>query len=161
MAAVISFPSEPTLMYFAPEGEADDEEPMKSVAETLGYAADDRILIVNCDDMGSSHGCNVAASRSMREGWATSATLMVPCPWAREAVERFSDLDVGVHLTLTAEYPGYRWRALTGAKSLHDAEGFMPATIREVWQNAKLEDVERECRAQIDQALAWGVDVTH
>jgi predicted glycoside hydrolase/deacetylase ChbG (UPF0249 family) len=134
---------------------------MTSLAETLGYTADTRILIVNCDDIGSSHACNVAAERSIREGWATSATMMVPCPWAREAVDRFKDLDVGVHLTLTAEYPGYRWRALTGAKSLHNADGYMPATIREVWANAQLEDVEAECRAQIDQALAWGVDVTH
>ncbi len=134
---------------------------MSSLAERLGYNADDRILIVNCDDIGSSHACNVAAERSIREGWATSATLMVPCPWAKEAVERFADLDVGVHLTLTAEYPDYRWRALTGAKSLHDKDGYLPTGIREVYANARLEDVEAECRAQIDQALAWGVDVTH
>lgn len=134
---------------------------MTTLAERLGYKPDERILIVNCDDIGSSHACNVAAERSMREGWATSATLMVPCPWAREAVDRFKGLDIGVHLTLTCEYPGYRWRALTGAKSLHDADGYMPATIAEVWKNARLEDVEAECRAQIDQALAWGVDVTH
>jgi predicted glycoside hydrolase/deacetylase ChbG (UPF0249 family) len=134
---------------------------MPTLAERLGYGPDDRILIVNCDDIGSSHACNVAAERSIRQGWATSATLMVPCPWAKEAVERFRDLDVGIHLTLTAEYPDYRWRALTGARSLHDNDGYMPFTIEEVFQNARLEEVEAECRAQIDQALAWGVDVTH
>ncbi len=134
---------------------------MTSLAETLGYKPTDRIIIANCDDIGSSHAANVAAERAMREGWATSATLMVPCPWAREAVDRFRDLDVGVHLTLTAEYPDYRWRSLTAAKSLHDADGYLPLTTREVWTNAKLEEVEAECRAQIDQALAWGVDVTH
>ena len=73
----------------------------------------------------------------------------------------FAGKDVGVHLTLTAEYPGYRWRSLTGAASLHDEEGFLPRTAAEVWANADLDDVRRECRAQIDQALAWGVDVTH
>ncbi|HEX2593096.1 MAG TPA: polysaccharide deacetylase family protein [Rhizomicrobium sp.] len=134
---------------------------MTSLAERLGFGPDDRIMIVNCDDIGSSHACNVAAERAMREGWATSATLMVPCPWAREAVDRFKDLDVGVHLTLTAEYPDYRWRSLTGAKSLHDADGYLPTTIQEVFRNARLEDAEAECRAQIDQALAWGIDVTH
>jgi predicted glycoside hydrolase/deacetylase ChbG (UPF0249 family) len=134
---------------------------MTSLAERLGFSPDERILIVNCDDIGSSHACNVAAERAIREGWATSATMMVPCPWAKEAVTRFKDLDVGVHLTLTAEYPDYRWRALTGAKSLHDKDGYMPFTIQEVFRNARLEDVEAECRAQIDQALAWGVDVTH
>jgi hypothetical protein len=97
----------------------------------------------------------------MTQGVATSATLMVPCPWAREAARMFEGRDVGVHLTLTAEYPGYRWRSLTGAASLHDADCFMPATVPEVHARARLEDVRAECRAQVEQALAWGLDITH
>ncbi|HEY5007670.1 MAG TPA: polysaccharide deacetylase family protein, partial [Caulobacteraceae bacterium] len=132
-----------------------------SLAERLGYGADERLLIVNCDDLGSSHAANQAIEESIRQGFATSATLMVPCPWAFEAAKAFEDLDIGVHLTLTAEYPGYRWRALTGAASLHDADGFMPATAEAVFACADPAEVRAECRAQIDQALAWGVDVTH
>jgi hypothetical protein len=86
---------------------------------------------------------------------------MVPCPWAYEAAQRCSDLHVGVHLTLTAEYPGYRWRSLTGGRSLHNAQGFMPATAREVYANADVDEARAECLAQIEQALAWGIDVTH
>src|ERR1700743_2449655 len=134
---------------------------MSTLAERLGRAADARLLIVNCDDIGSSHAANVASEAVMRDGLATSATLMVPCPWAREAVERFHDLDVGIHLTLTSEYPTYRWRALTGAPSLRDAQGFLPRSAAELWAQADATEVEAECRAQIDQALAWGVDVTH
>ena len=134
---------------------------MKTLAEKLGYGASDRLLILNCDDLGSSHSANLAIEDSIRGGIATSATLMVPCPWAREAVGMCGDLDIGIHLTLTCEYPGYRWRALTGAKSLHDPDGFMPRTAAEVWQNAKIEDVEAECRAQIEQARSWGIDITH
>jgi predicted glycoside hydrolase/deacetylase ChbG (UPF0249 family) len=134
---------------------------MPSLAERLGYAPDDRLIIINCDDIGSSHSANVASEAAMREGIATSATLMVPCPWAREAVERFKDLDVGIHLTLTAEYPTYRWRTLTDAASLRDAQGYMPRTAMEFFERADPVEVEAECRAQIDQALAWGVDVTH
>jgi chitin disaccharide deacetylase len=132
-----------------------------SLAERLGHGADERLLIVNCDDLGSSHAANVAIEESIRRGFATSATLMVPCPWAFEAARGLADLDIGVHLTLTAEYPGYRWRSLTGAASLHDADGFMPASAEAVFAQADLADVRAECRAQIDQALAWGVDVTH
>ncbi len=132
-----------------------------SLAERLGYGADERLLIVNCDDLGSSHAANVAIEHSIRRGFATSATLMVPCPWAFEAAKALGDLDIGVHLTLTAEYPGYRWRSLTGAASLHNADGFLPLTSDEVFAHADLADVRAECRAQIDQALAWGVDVTH
>ena len=134
---------------------------MPTLAERLGHAPDARLLIVNCDDIGSSHAANVASEAAMREGLATSATLMVPCPWAREAVERFAGLDVGIHLTLTSEYPTYRWRSLTGAPSLRDAQGYLPRTAAELWAQADASEVEDECRAQIDQALAWGVDVTH
>ncbi len=134
---------------------------MTALTERLGLGPDARALIVNCDDLGSSHAANVAITRALREGLATSATLMVPCPWARDAVRRCDGLDIGVHLTLTCEYPGYRWRALTGATSLHDEDGFMPATAAEVWQRADLGDVARECRAQIEAALGWGLDVTH
>ena len=133
----------------------------KSLAEQLGYAPDARLIIVNCDDLGSSHAANVATFEAMDRGIASSATLMVPCPWAYEAVEMFRGRDIGVHLTFTAEYPGYRWRSLTGGASLHDADGFLPHGIQAVWDRANLDDVRRECRAQIDQALAWGVDITH
>jgi hypothetical protein len=133
----------------------------QTLAERLGHAADARLASLNCDDLGSSHAANVAILDAMTRGVATSATLMVPCPWALEAVDMLAGRDVGVHLTLTAEYPAYRWRSLTGAASLHDARGFLPRTAAEVWAKADIADVARECRAQIDQALAWGVDVTH
>ncbi|HEV2362776.1 MAG TPA: polysaccharide deacetylase family protein [Caulobacteraceae bacterium] len=132
-----------------------------SLAERLGYAAGARVLIVNCDDLGSSHSANVAILRAMDAGIATSATLMVPCSWAREAAAMFRGRDVGIHLTLTCEYPLYRWRSLTGATTLHDDDGFLPATIAEVFAKADVHEARAECRAQIEQALAWGVDVTH
>jgi predicted glycoside hydrolase/deacetylase ChbG (UPF0249 family) len=133
----------------------------RNLAERLGYEESDRLLIINCDDFGSSHAANVAIEASIRDGIATSATMMVPCPWAREAAARANGLAVGVHLTLTAEYPGYRWRSLTNAKSLHDKDGFLPRTAEEVWDRADVAEAEEECRAQVQQALDWGVDVTH
>src|SRR6185437_1961003 len=135
--------------------------PSRALVEQLGYASDSSILIIKCDDLGSSGPANDAIERAMRDGIATSATLMVPAPSAREAARRCRDLDVGVHLTLTSEYPTYRWRSLTGAPSLHDTEGYLPRTTSEVWAHAELTDVERECEAQIERALEWGVDVTH
>lgn len=134
---------------------------MLSLVERLGYGPDERLLIVNCDDIGSSHAANLASLEAIGEGVATSATLMVPCPWAREAVDLFQGMDVGVHLSLTCEYPGYRWRSLTGAASLHDEQGYLPAKAGHVLAHADPEDVRGECRAQIQQALSWGVDVTH
>jgi len=132
-----------------------------SLAERLGYGEDEKLLIVNCDDLGSSAAANRAAAAALAAGTATSATLMVPCPWALDGVAKAAGGRIGVHLTLTCEYPGYRWRSLTGAASLHDAQGYMPGTTQAVWAEADLEDVRAECRAQIDQAYAWGVDVSH
>jgi hypothetical protein len=131
------------------------------LAERLGYAADARLLIVNCDDFGSSNAANTATLRAFDAGVATSATLMAPCPWARDAVRMSEGRDVGVHLTLTCEYPGYRWRALTGAKSLHDAEGFMPTTIAHVFERADPIEAFDELKAQIETAMDWGLDPTH
>lgn len=132
-----------------------------SLAKRLGYAASDRLLIINCDDLGVSHAANVATSRAMAEGVATSATLMVPCPFAREAAEMFAGQDIGVHLTLTSEYPDYRWGSLTGRASLHDDDGTFPRTTAAAARRMEAEDVHAECRAQIDCALGWGIDVTH
>src|ERR1700750_1314577 len=100
---------------------------VRNLAARLGYGPDDRLLIVNCDDLGSSHSANIATLRAMTYGVATSATLMVPCPWAREAATLFKGKAIGVHLTLTSELEGYRWRGLTAGKSLYDDEGFLIA----------------------------------
>lgn len=132
-----------------------------TVAERIGYSSGDRVLIINCDDLGCSQSANRAIEKALRDGIGTSASLMVPCPWARHAARACRDLDIGIHLTLTSEYSAYRWRSLTGGSSLHDRDGYLPATVHEVWSSAELEDVDRECRAQIDRALEWGVDVTH
>jgi predicted glycoside hydrolase/deacetylase ChbG (UPF0249 family) len=132
-----------------------------SLAERLGYGPQDRLLIVNCDDLGSSASANRAIEAVEAAGLATSATLMVPCPWALDGVARAMGGGIGVHLTLTCEYPAYRWRSLTGAACLRDDQGYMPATAEAVWDRADLDAVRAECRAQIDQAYAWGVDVTH
>jgi hypothetical protein len=59
----------------------------KRLVERLGYRADDRLLIINCDDLGVSHTCNVATFATMVESVATCATLMAPCPTAREAAK--------------------------------------------------------------------------
>jgi predicted glycoside hydrolase/deacetylase ChbG (UPF0249 family) len=130
-----------------------------SLVARLGLGADARAAIVNCDDLGSSRPANEAIVEALTNGVATSASLMVPCPCAREAAEMSKGMDVGVHLTLTSEYPRYRWGSLTGAASLEDPDGAFPA--KSVPAAATPDDVRRECRAQIEQAYAWGVDVTH
>ena len=134
---------------------------MTELAERLGYPPDARLLIVTCDDLGSSHAANVGVYESLRTGVATSASLMVPCPWAREASARYRGEDVGVHLTLNAEYELYRWGPITHAPSLLDGDGGFPRTVEDVWDHADLDEARRECRAQLERAIYWGFDVSH
>jgi len=132
-----------------------------TLVERLGFRPDDRLLIVNCDDLGSSHAANVGCYEALRDGLATSASLMVPCPWAREAAARYRGEDVGVHLTLNAEWDLYRWGPITRAPSLHDGDGGFPRTVEDLWDHADLDEVRRELRAQIERAILWGFDVSH
>lgn len=134
---------------------------MSTLAERLGHPPDARLVIINCDDLGSSHAANLGVYEALRRGVATSATLMVPCPWAREAAARYRGEDVGVHLTLNAEYDLYRWGPITHAPSLVDGDGGFPRTLDDVWDHADLEEVRRELRAQIERAILWGFDVSH
>jgi predicted glycoside hydrolase/deacetylase ChbG (UPF0249 family) len=132
-----------------------------ALAERLGHAPDAKLLIINCDDLGSSHAANVGVYEALREGIATSATLMVPCPWAREAAARYRGEDVGVHLTLNAEWDLYRWGPITHAPSLLDGDGGFPRTVEDVWDHADLDEARRELRAQVERAIYWGFDVSH
>ncbi len=134
---------------------------MTSVAERLGHPPDARLLIVNCDDLGSSHAANVGVYEALRDGVATSASLMVPCPWARDAAARYRGEDVGVHLTLNAEHDLFRWAPITHAPSLLDGDGGFPRTVQDAWDHADLDEVRRECRAQVERAIYWGFDVSH
>ena len=134
---------------------------MATLAERLGYPADAKLLIVTCDDLGLTHASNVATYDALRHGLASSASLMVPCPWARDAAAGYRGEDVGVHLTLNAELDTYRWGPITHSPSLLDGDGGFPRTVEDAWDHADLDEVRRECRAQIERAIVWGFDVSH
>ena len=146
------------------------------IASTNTARADDAPirLIVRGDDIGSSHAANVACIRCYRDGIVRSVEVMVPCPWFPEAVKMLRenpDLDVGVHLDLTAEWEFYKWGPITKSPSLADSAGnFYPMTSQRrdfppntgfLEAKPKLEEVERELRAQIELAVAKIENVTH
>ena len=134
---------------------------MTSLAEALGHEPDAKLLIVTSDDLGVSYATNSAVYGSLRAGIATSAGLMVPGPWAREAAANYRGEDVGVHLTLNAEFDLYRWGPVTHAPSLLDGDGGFPRTLVDLWEHADMDEVRKECRAQIERAIYWGFDVSH
>jgi len=140
---------------------------VKSTAARLGFDEGERVAIVHADDIGMCEPQNEGGFQALGDGPATCGSLMVPCPGFAPAAARARDapdLDLGVHLTLTAEWPSLRWGPVLGAAavpSLVDADGFLPRTAAEVLAAARPEEVEAELRAQIERALAAGVDVTH
>ena len=138
---------------------------MSHARETAPAGA--REIVLHADDLGMCHGANVAFRELATLGTCTCGSVMVPCPWFLEITDmqaRDPGLDIGVHLTLTSEKRHYRWRPLTGgtkAGGLADPNGFMWASVAELRRHAHPDAVEAELRAQIDTALAAGVDVTH
>jgi predicted glycoside hydrolase/deacetylase ChbG (UPF0249 family) len=135
---------------------------VSTLAERLGHPADAKLVILSCDDLGSCHAANMGVYQAIREGHATCASIMVPAPWARHAADMYERTDdIGVHLTLNAEHPQYRWGPITHAPSLHSGEGGFPRDLDDLWEHADPEEVHRELKAQVERALAWGIDVTH
>lgn len=138
-----------------------------SLAKRLGYSADDRVLILNADDVGSTHASNAATFECLEQGSLTSGSILVPAGWFPEAATYARDhpeASLGIHLTLTCEYNEYRWRPLTdrsAAPGLYDEEGYLWRTRAEAIEHISAKEAELELRAQIDTALAAGVDVTH
>lgn len=145
---------------------------MTSTLELLGYAPGDRVLIVHADDVGFSHASNVAAFEGMLQGSLTCGSTLVPAPWFMETAalqKQHPEADLGVHMTLTAEYETYRWPALTGraygpggaGTPLHAPDGGMWRDVASVVAHVSAEEARAELRAQVEHALAMGIDVTH
>jgi predicted glycoside hydrolase/deacetylase ChbG (UPF0249 family) len=138
-------------------------------SELLGFPRDARVLVVNCDDLGMYHAVNAAVVASIEQGIATSCSLMAPCPAASDALQLLRErpaIPFGVHLTLLRDGPHHRWGPLTAKElvpSLLDEAGelFTNDRIPELFARARLDDVERELRAQIGAVVDAGLAPTH
>jgi len=127
----------------------------------LGLGDDGRGLLITADDFGLCHAATMGVLEALRAGAATSAGLLVPAPWARDAAARAGGRDVGVHLALTAGLPRYRWGPITIAPSLLGGDGGFPATVEDLHDHADPDEVRRECRAQLERSALFGIDPTH
>jgi predicted glycoside hydrolase/deacetylase ChbG (UPF0249 family) len=133
----------------------------------LGYSDKERLVIIHTDDIGMCHASLQAFKDLWKFGTITSGAVMVPCPWfpaTAQMCRENPEIDMGVHATLNAEWEAYRWSPLSTrdrASGLLDTEGYFHQWQDAVYQNAKPEAVDMEVNAQIERALAAGIDVTH
>jgi chitin disaccharide deacetylase len=160
-AAIVGLPAR------AFERQAASASTTRSLAERLGHAATDRLLIVNADDVAMSHAANAATIHGMRDGLISSGSIMVPCPWFEEIAawaRATPTADLGLHLTHTSEWKVYKWGPVAGRAAvpgLVTPHGYLWPDVEGVYAHATPQEAEAEARAQIRKALDAGIDVTH
>lgn len=130
-------------------------------------------LLVRGDDMGYSHSGNEALIKSSVSGIQKSIEIIVPSPWFPEAVRLLKQnpgIDVGIHLAITSEWDNVKWRPLSSCPSLVNADGYFYPMLTPnknypgqsvAENNWKIEDIEKEFRAQISLALKHLPNITH
>jgi predicted glycoside hydrolase/deacetylase ChbG (UPF0249 family) len=146
---------------------ASPDTPKRTVQERLGHPAGARLLVIHADDLGMARSVNRATFEAFEQGWITSASVLVPCPWFPD-VARFArthpQADLGVHLALNSEWTGFRWGPLSPVDevpSLLDEDGYLPLVEPTVVARAKIPEVERARRAQGARARAAGLRISH
>ena len=88
---------------------------IQNIAEKLGYEKDAKLLILHADDIGVSHSVNQASFNGFTNNSITSGSIMIPCPWVKEVAEfsiKNPQFDLGLHLTLNAEWKNYKWNGI-------------------------------------------------
>jgi len=132
----------------------------------LGFSSTDRVIVINADDIGMCQATLPAFFDLIDSGLVSSGSVMVPCPWFPEVASscRHRPLDdMGVHLTLTSEWDGYRWGPLSTrdpASGLIDAEGYFYRN-QSMWEHPDPQVIGAEMRAQVNCAKQAGIDLTH
>jgi predicted glycoside hydrolase/deacetylase ChbG (UPF0249 family) len=130
------------------------------------------VLIVNCDDFGMHDAINSGVVESIENGIASSCSLMVPCPAAADAMRLLREhprVPFGIHLVLIRDPSEQRWgpaAARADVPSLLDpgtGELYLdtPDQRAALLTSARLSEVERELRAQIDAVFGAGLTPTH
>lgn len=123
-------------------------------------------LIVNADDFGFTRGVNAGIIRAFKSGVLTSATIMANGDAFDDAIglaRSNPGLGVGCHLAVVGGRPVAPAREVA---SLLNGDGMLPRTLTELMKmlmsgRARVEEIEREFRAQVERVLLSGITLTH
>ena len=146
------------------------DRPLKqyeNLAQQLGYTSSDKLLIIRADDLGLARSVNKASFEALSKEFVNSASVMMPSPFAEEVAAYYLEhpqIDLGLHLTFTAEWTDYKWPGVAPAnkiETLLDDEGFLHQKKVTVIKEGINAEIKTELQAQIDYARALGISPTH
>jgi len=106
-------------------------------------------LILNADDYGICEQTNAAIFELFEQGLITSASLMAVGPRAPQAAQMAASVSypVGLHLCFNSDNKHNRWKSLSAAPSLNDAQGLY-YDQKKLARRAKSCDIVCEMEAQ-------------
>jgi len=126
-------------------------------------------LVARADDAGVTVAANRAIRNTVRDGIVRNVSLMAPAPTIRNAFELLgemqSEIDFGLHVTLTSEWLSPRWGPVLGAEevpSLVRPDGTFYHTCEELEQaGPKVDEMIREVNAQYDLLADLGFQISY
>ncbi|MDD5431738.1 MAG: ChbG/HpnK family deacetylase [Candidatus Omnitrophica bacterium] len=127
-----------------------------------------RLLIITADDFGMCPSVNKAIKEVVDFGLVKNCDLIPVAPAFKDAVnicKNYPLLDIGVHITLTSEFPALSYRPISNSNkvsSLIDPKsGAFLKNVKLFQSRAKPIEVYREVVAQIEYILSTGIKPTH
>ena len=134
--------------------------------ERLGYPRGSRLLILHFDDLGVARSENRAAWAARDSGLVVSGSVIVPGRYFQDVAayaRAHPDFDLGIHVALTSEFPGYRWGPISPRRSVPTLLA-RDSVFRREWTDTstiRWQEVAQELRAQIAAARDAGIRPTH
>lgn len=109
-------------------------------------------LIINGDDFGITHACNLAIIDCHKRGVLTSTSIMMNMPYAQEALELWQHnktLSVGLHLNITLGYPINK-----NTNNIVNSDGtFSKEILNYRTTQLNLDEISKECQSQMDKFI--------
>lgn len=126
-------------------------------------------LISRSDDFGSVRLANEAILKAVRTGYVIrNVSCMAVGPYIEEGaweLKNYSNVCIGLHLTLNSEWDGIRWGALSkeaGKAGLTDKNGYFYHFTEELADSRPdLEAILCEYDAQLDRLAGLGLQVVY
>jgi len=137
------------------------------IMKKLGFSDTDRVLILHADDYGMCNSTFKAFADLVDFGLVKSGAVMSPCAWYPQAARNCKanpSFDMGVHITLTAEWDSYRWGPLSTKdknSGLIDEEGYFYRRTEDAQAHMKAKAGVAEMAAQCKCCADWGIKFSH